>query len=141
MYNKVFLDANVILDIFDFSRSDAQDSFDVYTHLLLNKSILYTSCDIITTLFYIHSKKSKTDALQKIEKINKIITVIDFSNQEVANTCLLMHQNPNFKDLEDTIQYILAKKMTCDLILTNDQRFYSEDIPVMSSKAFAESMV
>ncbi len=141
MYNKVFLDANVILDIFDFSRSDAQDSFDVYTHLLLNKSILYTSCDIITTLFYIHSKKSKTDALQKIEKINKIITVIDFSNQEVANTCQLMHQNPNFKDLEDTIQYILAKKMTCDLILTNDQRFYSEDIPVMSSKAFAESMV
>ena len=35
----------------------------------------------------------------------------------------------NYKeDLEDTIRYVLAKENECDLILSNDNDFYSPDL-------------
>jgi predicted nucleic acid-binding protein len=51
-----------------------------------------------------------------------------------------MRANSSYKDLEDTIQYILAKKEGCELIISNDRDFFSEDILLMSSKEFLESV-
>jgi len=141
MYKKVFFDANIILDIFDMTRPSAEESQNTYAYLIKNDIQLYTSCDIITTIYYVYSKKDKIDVLRKIERVNQIMKVIDFSNKEIAQTCKLMRDNTNFKDLEDTIQYILAKKEGCDLIISNDKGFYSEEIPIISSKAFLKSMV
>ncbi len=140
MYNKVFFDANIVLDIFDITRPSSQESQSSYAHLIRNDIQLCTSCDIITTIYYVYSKKDKTNVLRKIERVNQILKVIDFSNREIAQTCQLMHEDQNYKDLEDTIQYILAKKEGCELIISNDKTFYSEDIPVMSSKEFLKSI-
>ncbi len=140
MYKKVFFDANIILDVFDTSRPYSNESFQTYQYILTQKIGLFTSCDIITTIYYVYSKKNKQDVLNKIEDTNTIITVIDFSNKEIAQTCQLMRENSNYKDLEDTIQYILAKKEGCDLIISNDAGFYAEEIPVMSSKSFIEQL-
>ena len=141
MYKKVFFDANIILDVFDPQRPSSKESLETYIYILENKIELFTSCDIITTIYYVYAKKNKTDVLNKIEDTNKTLTVIDFSNKEIAQTCQLMRENPHFKDLEDTIQYILAKKEGCEAIISNDKNFYSEDIPVMSSKAFVNTIV
>ena len=141
MYKKVFFDATIILDVFDMTRPSAEESQNTYVYLIKNDIQLYTSCDIITTIYYVYSKKDKADVLRKIERVNQILKVIDFSNKEIAQTCKLMRANPNFKDLEDTIQYVLAKKEGCDLIISNDKGFYSEDIPVMSSKVFVVSTI
>ena len=47
-----------------------------------------------------------------------------------------MRKYKKFKDLEDTLQYLLAREMECDLILTNDKDFYSPDIEIKSSIEF-----
>jgi len=47
--------------------------------------------------------------------------------------------NKNFKDLEDTIQFVMAKKVGCDLILSNDGGFVSEGIDLMGSREFIKS--
>jgi len=140
MYKKIFIDANIILDLFNLERESHSFSVAFYQYALTNTIELTTSCDLITTIYYIDSKIDKTVALSHIEEINKTIHVIDFSNQEIARTCQLMRDNPDYTDLEDTIQYILAKKEGCDLIISNDKSFYAEDIPVMSSKAFIEQL-
>ncbi len=49
---------------------------------------------------------------------------------------ILMLENHNYHDLEDTIHYILAKKIGCGLIISNDENFYAEDIKVLSSEEF-----
>ncbi len=41
-------------------------------------------------------------------------------------------------DLEDSLQYISAKKMMCDVIVTNDKMFYSEEIEILTSNAFVD---
>ena len=141
MHKKVFVDANVILDIFDDKRPDHSYSLKVYAFMLKSKWLLFTSCDIITTVYYVDSKKFKRKAIEKIEDINKILKVIDFSNKEIAQTCNLMREDMQYDDLEDTLQYILAKKKQCDIIISNDKGFVSKKIELLSSRMFIEKYI
>ncbi len=133
---KVFIDANIILDVFSKDRRYHKYSLDTYTFLLQQQYQLFTSCDLITTIYYIDSKKDKKQALINIKSINKTLRIIDFSNQEVEQTCELMLKDNDYKDLEDTLQYIMAKKENCDIIISNDEKFISKDIKILTSKEF-----
>ena len=102
---------------------------------------VYTSCDLITTIYYVLAKKSKSNALNSIVKLNKICQVIDFSNKEIAQTCNLMKEDESYKDLEDTLQYVLAQKENCDMIISNDKKFASKEIELLSSEAFIKKYI
>lgn len=115
MHKKVFIDANIFIDANDSSRESYEDSFTIVPYLIKNNIEIFTSCDLITTIYYILAKKDKANALSGIEKINKICKVIEFSNIEVSQTCKLMKENSGFKDLEDTLQYVLAKNQNVNL--------------------------
>jgi predicted nucleic acid-binding protein len=141
MYRRVFLDANIFIDLFDENRDDEQRALKVFNFLTQNEIQIFTSCDLITTIYYILSKRSKDLALNNIEKINKICKIIEFGNSEVLQTTRLMRENPNYKDLEDTIQYVLAKNTNCDIIISNDKNFVSEDIELCTTKEFLEKMI
>ena len=139
MCKKVFVDANIILDIFDGQRPSHPTSLKVYHYMLESKWMLFSSCDIITTVYYVDSKKNKRQTIEKIEDINKILKIIDFSNKEIAQTCKLMKEDESYKDLEDTLQYVLAQKENCDMIISNDKRFVSKEIELLSSEAFIKT--
>ena len=140
-YKRVFLDANIILDIYDEKRPFYKESSEVISTLLQQNDIeLFTSCDIITTLYYVLSKKGKMDALDSILDLNELCSVVEFSNFEIDESCKLMKKNKKFTDLEDTIQYIIAKKASCDLILSNDKKFVSDEMVLMNSKEFIHSI-
>ena len=140
-YKRVFLDANVILDIYDKNRPFYEESSEVISILLQQNDIeLFTSCDIITTLYYVLSKKGKIDALDSILDLNELCSVVEFSNFEIDESCRLMKKNKKFTDLEDTIQYVIAKKASCDLILSNDKKFVSDDMVLMNSKEFLDKL-
>ncbi len=136
-YKRVFLDANIIADIYDKNRPFHEQSREAIKILLATKDVtLFTSCDIITTLYYILRKSGKEEALSAIIKINELCSVVEFSNKEIEESCNLMKKNIKYKDLEDTIQYVMAKKVDCDLILSNDKGFVSEDLVLMRSVEF-----
>ena len=137
---RVYLDANILVDFCNPERKYHTHAISLITYSLKGNVTLFTSCDIITTLYYIDSKKGKENALNNIHKINQFVKIIDFSNTEVEQTCDLMAQNSDFKDLEDTIQYILAKKALCDCIISNDKNFLSPDILLLNSEAFCEQL-
>jgi len=132
----VFIDANIFIDANDNTRRSYEQSFKIIPYLLSHNIKILTSCDLITTIYYILSKKGRDEALDKIEQLNKICTIIDFSNKELLETTNLMREDKNFKDLEDTIQYVLAKNTNCDLVITNDKKFHSPDIELFSSDDF-----
>lgn len=74
--------------------------------------------------------------MKDIKATLDIFELIPFSSTEVNEVIYLMENDKNFRDLEDTLQYVLAKKEDCDLILTNDKRFYSSDIRTFSTMKF-----
>ncbi|CAA6801354.1 MAG: Ribonuclease [uncultured Sulfurovum sp.] len=134
---KIFLDANVLIDILDNTRPTSSESAKIYEVLVrgVEKYKLFTSCDLLTTVYYFTRKPlGQAMALHKIKKLNQIITVIEFGNKEVDEAIILMERNDKYKDLEDTIQYVMARKEGCDYIITNDKAFASGDVPVLSSE-------
>lgn len=140
MFKRLFLDANILVDSIDDQRPSHHKSAALIRFCLKEEISLFTSCDIVTTVYYLSAKIDKARALSEITKINRFCTIIDFSNSEVEQTCTLMATNDTFTDLEDTIQYILAKKTSCDCIISNDKKFHSPDIPLMSSVVFCEKI-
>lgn len=138
MYKRVFLDANILIDANDIRRKSHEEGRNILKFLAKNRIKIYTSCDLITTIYYILSKENKLMALQKIEEINRFCNIIEFSNKEIEYTCKLMRTNKKFEDLEDTIQYILALKEDCDLIVSNDKNFSSDRIEILTSRKFCK---
>ena len=136
MYKKIFLDANILLDYADKNRIFHEVSTKCIEYCLKQNLDLYTSCDLITTIYYVVSKQNKTKALEEVQRINDFCHVIEFSNSDINQTCHLMLQDSDYHDLEDTIQYLLAKKSQCDLIVSNDKNFVSKSIKLISSSDF-----
>ena len=138
--NKVFLDANILLDLSSKERKFSDYSIKTVKYLLSKGVNLYTSSDIITTVYYVLVKhtKDKKLSLEAIKEINDYVTLIEFSNREVEEAINLMETDKKFKDLEDTLQYVLAKKEGCQLILSNDEDFYSPDIEVLNTQEFCK---
>lgn len=139
LFKKVFLDANIFLDKALANRDFEENSYKIFNYLIQNNIKIYTSCDLITTIYYIISKENKLKALQYIETINQFCNIIEFNNAEVLQSTQLMRSNQKFKDLEDTIQYIIARKEGCDLIISNDKEFASEKIE-LTTKEFLEKI-
>lgn len=139
-FRKVFVDANVILDLFIPDRPFSEYSILAIDRLIEKNIELFTSCDLITTVYYVLTKANKDKALKSIEVANEIFKLIPFSNDEIIEAINLMKNNTNFKDLEDSVQYVLAKRERCDLILTNDQQFYSPDIPLLTTRSLVQDL-
>ena len=142
MYRRVFLDTNILIDLYDPRRPSHDDSTRAVMHLLEQEETeLFTSCDILTTMYYLRAREDKQQALEDIEHVNRFCTIIEFANAEVAQSCRLMRENPAFGDLEDTIQYVMARKIDADLILSNDAHFASEGIEVMTTDVYVKRFV
>ncbi len=136
MYKNIFLDANILLDYADKDRIFHDVSTKCIEYCLKQNIDLYTSCDLITTIYYVVSKQNKIKALEEVQRINNFCNVIEFSNTDIEKTCNLMLQDSDYQDLEDTVQYLLAKKSKCDLIVSNDENFISKSIKLISSSDF-----
>jgi len=137
-FRKVFVDGNVIIDIFEEKRPFHKYSVEAIRLLLLNKVELLTSSDLITTIYYVLAKVDRKKAFSDIKKVIAIFEIAPFGKEEIETALSLMEKDKNFKDLEDTLQYVVAKKAGCDLILSNDKGFYSPDIKVLNTKEFLD---
>lgn len=137
---KVFLDANILLDVSNNERIFHKFSVATYNYLLSNAQI-FTSCDLITTIYYINSKYDKKQALLNVQAISKTLKIIEFSNKELEETCKLMLEDSVYIDLEDTIQYVMAKKHNCEIIISNDKNFVSKEIKILTSEEFCKEYI
>lgn len=52
-----------------------------------------------------------------------------------------MLEDSDYNDLEVTIQYVMAKKYNCELIISNDKNFVSKDIKILTSEEFCKNYI
>ena len=137
-YKKVFVDGNIIIDIFDENRPFHKYSVEAIRLLLIKNVELITSSDLITTVYYVLAKVDKRKAFSDIKKVVELFEIAPFGKDEIKLAITLMEKDKLFKDLEDGIQYVIAKSQGCNLILSNDKGFYSPDIEIFDVKSFLE---
>ena len=140
MLNKVLLDTNIIVDIFDDKRKFSEASIAVAKKLLEQGTTLYVNSDTLTTTFYLlRSQRKMTfkEAINAIKETSVFCELISIEKNDVLETIGLCEaEDTLFKDYEDALQYVCAKKVDAELILTNDKRFVSLDIEVCGTKDF-----
>ncbi len=91
---------------------------------------------------YITAKYTeKKEALDALIALKETVEIIPFAYDELSATIELMQSDSNYSDLEDTIQYTLALQQKSDLIITNDKKFASKKIKLLSSEQFVNEVV
>ena len=129
---KVFFDANIILDILDSSRYGNVDAKLLWKKIVVNDIDIVISEDMLSTIFYVN--KNNKNTLEFFSMIEKRWTISDFGKKLIKDAInLSLEKN---LDLEDTLQCLCAKKNNCDVLITNDKKFYDCGVKIMSTKEF-----
>ncbi len=140
MANKVYLDTNIFIDLLDATRPYSQASWTLVRKMTADATLLAINSDSITNAFYIlsrHKIYSPHELLALMKKSVMLFDVVAVEQEEVlAALTLCEDDNTKFKDYEDALQYVCAKKIASDLILTNDKGFVILDIEVSGTKDF-----
>ena len=139
MQNNIYVDTNIVVDMCDSNRAQHESSFALVTSYLDKKGCeFFINSDTLSNLFYILSNRSKLDTVEVLEKmqfINDIFTLVSIESEDVSMALDLCADTSNsYKDYEDTMQYVCAKKVDADLIVTNDKGFVSLDIEIIGIK-------
>jgi len=132
---KVLVDTNVVLDIL-LNRVPFYDS-SAYIEVLAEANIItgYISASAITDIFFIAKgslgKKSTKEALKNLLSVFKPATVTDNHIYQALNL--------DWKDFEDSVQYVVGEGFSANYIITrNIDDYASGSIPVVTPEQFIQ---
>jgi len=128
---RIFLDTNIFLDLIlkRPAYKDALTIFDAVEQGLVEAVI----ADItILNIDYI-ARKQVVDIRKFLTLLNTLFVVVGASNSAIGEAL-----NIKNNDLEDNLQYILAKSSNCSVIVTNDKKFFQGEVPLLNSQEFVE---
>ena len=131
---KIFLDTNIILDVFDDKRISHNHSIALYKLIEDGAVLGFVTESVLTTTDYILQKNlSKKYRQLLFTELNSLIKILPCSNQSFEKALQI-----NFDDLEDALLYQVALENKIDYYITNDlaviKKISSSLLPVLSAK-------
>jgi predicted nucleic acid-binding protein len=137
MVFKVFVDTNIILDIF----LKREQFFDYSQKLVLElpekNCIPFISSSSVTDIYYICNKSGmeKDVILEKFKELLKTFEVLIIDKISINNAIL-----SDMKDFEDAVQMMACKKEKIDLIITRNKKdFENGGIEVQTPEEYLTS--
>jgi len=122
---KIFLDANICLDLLDTTRPTSKKSVQWYLENKDDKNReFYFSGDFITTFYYILTQKKKynpKDTLIAIDTIAQEIIPYYINHSDFTEAKNQFIDN-KFDDFEDLIILNSASRLECSIFMTNDKK-------------------
>jgi len=122
---KVFLDANICLDLLDSTRSTANKSIAWYMQNKDKVDVEFCfSGDFITTIYYHLTQKRKLDGKLVIEAIDGLCAELSpiYLNHSDFQLAKKSFFGGMFEDFEDLIVLHSGIRFGCDEFMTNDKR-------------------
>ena len=130
---KVFVDTNILVDVFERRQPYYLDSANIIEQGLLGKYTLVISPLTIINTLYIARKSLGGDVVRE-----KIIGILQFCEISPMTTSEMMSvlSMPN-KDVEDNLQYCSAESAGCEIIITrNPKDFLGNNIRICLPRDF-----
>jgi len=134
---KLFLDANVVLDLI-LKREPFFDNIAEIVTIAENKNFtLCLSSVTFVNVNYIACKfTDKKYVLESLKKVRVLFDVLSVSETEIDKALY-----SNFNDFEDAVQHYCALKNNCDYIITRDSKdFKNSEIPFLTPTEFLASI-
>ena len=135
---ELMIDTNVIFDVL----MERTPYFDAsYQILQLCEWTLFhghVSTVAIADLIYCCRKQLSPEAtLNVCLGFSEILTIEDLKAEDLFDAALL-----KWKDFEDSVQYMIAKRIKADFIISRDLKgFHQSDIQVMTPQDFVENVL
>lgn len=129
----IFLDTNIVLDVMESTRKNHVQALELGSYLLSNDYEIFISEDMLTTLFYVSVDKQKTLLFIK-EVILVDWKIIQFGTDVIKNGLDLSLEGN--LDIEDVLQCLCAKENGCEILITNDKKFYDCGISICTTDKF-----
>lgn len=114
--NRVFLDADVILDLFIQRKPFHLQALRLFSRLKRSKTPSFTSPIVAANVHYILSRiKSRRYALEKLKQLRKLVSIAAVT-EEIVDAAI----NSSQKDFEDSIQFQCAVTNRMNVIITRN---------------------
>lgn len=118
--NRIFVDTNVLVGGYSGDDRFQKDADCLhYLYSLMGKR-LYVSSLSVAQLISVYQKKKKNDEIVRIVRdLQHRFNIVDFTNRDIDAALI-----ENGGDIEDNVQYVLARKQKCSVIITNNFKDY-----------------
>lgn len=137
MQKKIFLDANILLDLL-LKRDGFETSRQLFDAVITGMVKGYTSVSILHILAYwLQKAYGSATAKKLLLSLSEEITFLDCSH---ASASQALHTS--FSDIEDAIQYQTAIQHKVHFFITRDKglmRQSDKALPALSPRAFLEA--
>lgn len=136
MAGKYYLDTNVILDLADPGRTTGPATIvtlerlmeEGTTHFAVNSDTLSTTYFILVS----RQKITREEALLALDRLETMCEVVEIGQEEVREAIALCRDPETpYRDYEDTLQYLCARKAGAEGIVTSDRGFVGGEIPII----------
>lgn len=135
---RLFLDANIIIDLLDTRRKSSAFSLKLFEVAVSKSFKISISEDILITVYYVVKKDvARKRILSFFEMIDDEFSVFNFKKGIIKKSIKLCQKNDKL-DFEDILQSVCAGSNNCDIIITNDKKFPAIKVPIKTTKDFLE---
>jgi predicted nucleic acid-binding protein len=135
---RIFVDANIILDLLSKREPFYQESADLFS--LADKKVIeiyISSLSIANTNYTLTRLTNSENAKVILRKLQLIVNILALDDKIIG---LSLNDN-SFPDFEDGLQYFTAIENNIDTIITRNLKdFKAAKIPVLTAKQFIESI-
>lgn len=118
--NRIFVDTNVLVGGYSGDVRFQKDADCLHYLYSLTGKRLYVSSLSVAQLISVYQKKKKNDEVVRIVRdLQHRFNIVDFTNRDIDAALI-----ENGGDIEDNVQYVLARKQKCSVIITNNFKDY-----------------
>ena len=118
--NHIFVDTNVLVGGYSGDARFQKDSDCLHYLYSLTGKRLYVSALSVAQLISVYQKRKTNDEIRTIVRdLQHRFTIINFTVKDL-DTAL----DQTGADIEDNIQFVLARKQKCRVIITNNYKDY-----------------
>lgn len=118
--NHIFVDTNVLVGGYSDDVRFQKDSQCLhYLYSLVGKRLYISSLSVAQLIAIFQKKKSNEDIVRIVRELQHRFNIIDFTTKDIDAALVA-----NGADIEDNIQFVLAKKQKCYIIVTNNYKDY-----------------
>ena len=128
---KLFLDANILIDFMSERLPHYLEAATIFTLAVEHKCTIAVSSSSMVTSNYICCDRCNmplSDWKKKVNIMKSFVEVCPVDSEDIFLSC-----DSDWSDYEDNVQYEVAKRYSCDVIITRNSRdFIKSDIPVLT---------
>ncbi|MBR3712968.1 MAG: type II toxin-antitoxin system VapC family toxin [Bacteroidales bacterium] len=118
--NHIFVDTNVLVGGYSDDVRFQKDSQCLhYLYSIVGKRLYISSLSVAQLIAIFQKKKSNEDIMRIVKELQHRFNIIDFTTKDIDVALVA-----NGADIEDNIQFVLAKKQKCYIIVTNNYKDY-----------------